>query len=53
MTAPALALRNIDKSYGPNRVFREISLEVGAGETYGAPGKSPAGSASRSRLTRT
>lgn len=43
MTAPALALRNIDKSYGPNRVLREISLEVGAGETCAVLGENGAG----------
>jgi ABC-type sugar transport system ATPase subunit len=43
MTPPALALRNISKSYGPNRVLREISLEVGAGEACAVLGENGAG----------
>ena len=43
MTAPALALRNISKSYGPNRVLRAISLEVRAGEACAVLGENGAG----------
>jgi len=42
-TTPVLSLRGINKRYGPNRVLRDISLEVGVGEVAALLGENGAG----------
>jgi len=43
MATPVLTLRNLSKSYGPNRVLRDVSLDVGAGEVAALLGENGAG----------
>ena len=41
--APAIALRNLHKSYGPVHALRGVDLEVGRGEVFGFLGPNGAG----------
>ena len=43
MATPVLTLRSLSKSYGPNRVLRDVSLDVGAGEVAALLGENGAG----------
>jgi len=43
MATPVLTLRDLSKSYGPNRVLRDVSLDVGAGEVAALLGENGAG----------
>ncbi|MET0189923.1 MAG: ATP-binding cassette domain-containing protein, partial [Pseudonocardia sediminis] len=43
MTAPALAIRDLDAHHGPLQALTGIDLEVGAGETVAVIGANGAG----------